>query len=135
MNSPLEIRQTELETILIVEDDVLVRTALAEYLRHCGYRVVEATSADEALSVLQEVDIKVDVVLSDVKISGAMDGFGLAKWVRKNRPGVQVILTGSVEKAAHAAGDLCEDGPHLAKPYEPQQVIEWIKRLKASTAP
>jgi CheY-like chemotaxis protein len=134
MNSPLEIRQTELETILIVEDEVLVRTAIAEYLRHCGYRVVETTSSDEALSVLQEVDIKVDVVLSDVKISGAMDGFGLAKWVRENRPGVQVILTGSVEKAAHAAGDLCEDGPHLAKPYEPQQVIEWIKRLKASTA-
>jgi len=135
MSSPLEIRQTELETILIVEDEVLVRTALAEYLRHCGYRVVETTSADEALSVLQEVVIKVDVVLSDVKISGSMDGFGLAKWVRENRPGVQVILTGSVEKAAHAAGDLCEDGPHLAKPYEPQQVIEWIKRLKASTAP
>jgi len=132
MNSPLEIRQTALETILIVEDEVLVRTAIAEYLRHCGYRVVETASADEALSVLQEVDIKVDVVLSDVKISGSMDGFSLAKWVRENRPGVQVILTGNVEKAAHAAGDLCEDGPHLAKPYQPQQVIEWIKRLKAS---
>jgi hypothetical protein len=63
-----------------------------------------------------------------------MDGFGLAKWVRENRPGVQVILTGSVEKAAHAAGDLCLEGPHLAKPYEPHQVVEWIKRLKASTA-
>jgi CheY-like chemotaxis protein len=134
MNSPLEILQTELETVLIVEDDVLVRTAIAEYLRHCGYRVVETASTDEALVVLQEEDIKVDVVFSDVKMPGSMDGFGLAKWVRENRPGVQVILTGSVEKAAHAAGDLCQEGPHLAKPYEPHQVVEWIKRLKASTA-
>jgi hypothetical protein len=43
---------------------------------------------------------------------------------------VQVVLSGSVVKAAHAAGDLCEEGPHLTKPYEPQQVVEWIKKLR-----
>ena len=121
------------DTVLVVEDEVLIRTAIAEYLRHCGYRVVEAASADEALVILNETDIQVDIVFSDIKMPGAMDGFGLAKWVRENKPGLEVILTGTIEKAANVAGDLCEHGPHLEKPYEPQQVIEWIKRLRAST--
>jgi hypothetical protein len=69
-------------------------------------------------------------VFSAVEIEGPVDGFGLSKWVRENQSGVQVILSGSVIKAAHAAGDLCEEGPHLTKPYEPQQVVEWIKKLR-----
>jgi CheY-like chemotaxis protein len=54
MSSKTQIPPTELETVLVVEDEILVRTAIAEYLRHCGYRVVEAASADEAMTVLQE---------------------------------------------------------------------------------
>ena len=123
---------TELETVLVVEDEVLVRTAIAEYLRHCGYRVVEAASADEAIVVLQEDAIEVNIVFSDIRMPGSLDGFGLAQWVREHRTALQVILTGTLVKAAQAAGELCESGPHLEKPYEPQQVIEWIKRLKAS---
>jgi len=119
-------------TILVVEDEVLIRTAIAEYLRHCGYRVIETASADEAIVMLNQADINIDVVFSDVEMPGSMDGFGLAKWVRSNKPGVHIILTGNIQKAAHAAGDLCEEGPHLAKPYEPQQLIDWIKRLRAS---
>jgi hypothetical protein len=48
----------------------------------------------------------------------------------RDRPGPDVILTGTLVTAAHAAGDLCEDGPHLSKPYQPQQVVEWIKKLR-----
>jgi CheY-like chemotaxis protein len=125
--------QTSMETVLVVEDEVLVRTAIAEYLRHCGYRVIETASSDEAIVVLSEPKIQVDIVFSDVQMPGSLDGFGLSKWVREHRRGLDIILTGTVEKAAEAAGDLCENGPHLKKPYEPQQVLEWIKRLRAST--
>jgi CheY-like chemotaxis protein len=135
MTEESKVSQSTHETVLVVEDEVLIRTAIAEYLRHCGFRVVEASSADEALTVLDKTDIRVDIVFSDVKMPGSMDGFGLAKWVRENKPELKVILTGSVEKAADAAGDLCEHGPHLQKPYEPQQVIEWIRRLLASNPP
>ena len=58
------------------------------------------------------------------------DGFALARWVRTERPRLNVILTGTIEKAAREAGDLCEEGPHLKKPYEPQNVVDWIKRLR-----
>jgi CheY-like chemotaxis protein len=132
MNDTTIAAKTPVDNILVVEDEVLVRTAIAEYLRHCGYDVIEAASADEAITILTEPDIKIDIVLSDIEMPGSMDGFGLAQWVRTNRPELKVVLTGTMEKAAHAAGNLCEKGPHLKKPYEPQQVVEWIKRLRNS---
>jgi CheY-like chemotaxis protein len=114
-------------TILVVEDEVLIRSNISQYLRECGYRVIEAVNADEALVVLTS-DIAVDLVLTDVQMPGSMDGFGLAKWIRANKQGVDVILVGTPERAADAAGDLCEDGPEMAKPYEPQALVNLIRR-------
>ena len=78
------------ETILVVEDDVLVRMPIAQYLRDCGYKVIEASDADEAMQVLQHQETMVHVVFSDIEMPGAVDGFGLAKWVRERRPGLDV---------------------------------------------
>jgi DNA-binding response OmpR family regulator len=75
--------------------------------------------------------VSVDVVFSDVVMPGEMDGFGLARWVRANRPGVEVILTSTVDRSAEVAGMLCEAGPLMKKPYEPQSVVERIKQLLA----
>lgn len=121
-------------TILVVEDEVLVRLVIAEYLRECGYRVHEAASAEEALSVLQAPEVAVDVVFSDVSMPGSMDGFGLARWIRSEKPGIQVILTSTVDRSAQVAGMLCEAGPLLEKPYEPVAVIDRIKQLLAKAA-
>jgi DNA-binding response OmpR family regulator len=118
-------------TILVVEDEVLVRMVICEYLRDCGYRVIEAADADEAMLVLQQDDLAIDAVLSDVEMPGSMDGFGLARWIRLHRTGLDVILVGNPRRAAQAAADLCEQGPTLAKPYEPQAVVARIQRLLA----
>jgi CheY-like chemotaxis protein len=118
------------QTVLVVEDEVLLRYAIADYLRSCGYRVIEAVDADEALLVLQQPDLAVDVLFSDIAMPGSMNGFALAQWVRANRPAIKVVLSGTAPQAAAAAGDLCEDGP-LPKPYEPQTVLDRIKRLLA----
>jgi DNA-binding response OmpR family regulator len=120
-----------LKSILVVEDEVLIRLAIAEYLRECGYKVHEATHAAEAVAVLESSEVSVDVVFSDVVMPGEMDGFGLARWVRANRPGVEVILTSTVDRSAEVAGMLCEAGPLMKKPYEPQSVVERIKQLLA----
>lgn len=114
-------------TILVVEDEVLIRMTICQYLRECGYSVVEAVNADEALQVLKS-DMLIDIVLSDVAMHGSMDGFGLAKWIRNNKKGLEVILVGSPERAANTAADLCEKGPMLAKPYESQAVLAVIRR-------
>jgi CheY-like chemotaxis protein len=123
------------DTVLVVDDEVLVRLAIADYLRTCGFRVIEAANGDEALLILEQPDIGVSVVLSDVEMPGAIDGFALANWVRANRPDLRFLLAGSPLRAARQAGDLCQSGPMLAKPYDPAMVVDWIRRMLARRKP
>jgi DNA-binding response OmpR family regulator len=119
--------------VLIVDADILVRHPLAEYLRECGYRVLQASNLDEArkLFTQRRRRLLIDVVLADVNAPGSESAFAFAAWVRSNRPGVQVILAGAVSVAAEQAGDLCTDGP-LTKPYHHQLVLDRIRRLRAA---
>jgi CheY-like chemotaxis protein len=119
------------EVVLVVEDEVLVRYVISDYLRECGYKVIEASSADEALQLLQKASVRVDIMLSNVQLPGAIDGFALARWVRTHHPGIGVILAGTISRAAGAAAELCMEGPMLSRPYEPQAVVDRIKRLLA----
>jgi DNA-binding response OmpR family regulator len=121
------VRAAEEETILLVDSDAVGRALIGDYLRGCGYRVLEAGTIAEAKQALgqQAVDIAVvDVALREES------GFELAAWIRTSRPQVRVILTGSVERAASLAGDLCDEGPELMRPFHPQQLLDRIKRLR-----
>ena len=118
------------QVVLVVEDEILIRMVIADYLRGCGYRVIEAASADEAMIILQHQEFAVDVVFSDIEMPGSMDGFQLSTWLRVHRPGVDVILAGSVARAADAAGELCDSGP-VSKPYEPGTAADRIRQLMA----
>jgi DNA-binding NtrC family response regulator len=120
-----------LETILVVEDDVLIRMPIAQYLRDCGYKVIEAVSADEAIAVLLHRETLINIVFSDIEMPGSVDGFGLAKWIRVHRPGTDVILAGTVPRSVDAAKELCESSP-LPKPYDSQSVHSHIRRLLAA---
>ena len=98
-----------------------------------GFVVLEASSGDESLAVLQS-GRTVDVLLSDVVLPGAIDGFVLSTWVRDNRPGTKTILTASAASVASSAARLCNsDGP-LPKPHEPRRVLERIHRLTGRAA-
>ena len=122
------------QAALIVETSVLIRASIAEYLRECGYKVYEAVSSDEALIILTEGNAAIDIVLSDVQISGALDGFGLARWIRNNRPTIKTLLAGTPAKASEIASDLCETGPLMTKPYDKQLLLDRIKRLLAKSS-
>jgi DNA-binding NtrC family response regulator len=119
------------ETILLVEDEVLVRMPIAQYLRDCGYKVIEAVNADEAMTVLLHEETVVDVVFSDIEMPGAVDGFGLAKWIRERRPGLDVLLAGTINRTVENAKLLCAQGP-VPKPYDAEIVHNHIKRLLAA---
>jgi DNA-binding response OmpR family regulator len=114
------------ETILIVEDEVLIRWQVADYLRQCGYQVFEAVDAAEAVVLLQS-DTRIDLVFSDIQLGAGMDGFGLARWVRANRPRVKVILSSGVARSTELAGELCDLRPVVSKPYQPQVLLERIR--------
>ncbi|MGF1622381.1 MAG: response regulator [Rhodomicrobiaceae bacterium] len=119
------------ETVLLVDAEIIVRMMLAEYLRECGYRVIEAATADEAKFVLEHGDFRVDVVLVDIAAAGSSDGFAFAGWARKHKAGLPLILVGTADHASNAAGDLCEEGPMFRKPYDHQLLLQRIRQLLA----
>jgi DNA-binding response OmpR family regulator len=119
--------------ILIVDSDILVRHPLAEYLRECGYRVVEAANFDEARTLFMQRrrPLAINAVLADVDAPGAENALAFAAWIRANRTGIAVILAGNTDAAAEKAADLCEEGP-LGKPYEHRLVLDRIRRALAA---
>jgi CheY-like chemotaxis protein len=114
-------------TILVVEDEAMVRMLLAESLRDAGYRVIEASNAADAIATLTE-QTSVDVVFSDVRMPGELDGFGLARWVKRHIPGMRVLLTSGWDGEGRSASR-CSDAPLVNKPYSQRQVIELIDSL------
>jgi CheY-like chemotaxis protein len=120
-------------TIMVVEPDILIRMVLAEYLRDCGYKVLEGACADDVFTVLRS-DIQVHMVFAEVRLLGDSDGFALARTTREIYPDVDVVLTSSVANAADKAGDLCAEGV-LKKPYHPDEVIRRINILRDRRVP
>lgn len=115
-----------LDIIIVVHENVLVRTSVAEYLRVCKFRVLETRNADEALIVLQGCKELIHAVLSD-----GPSGFVLSRWIKEHRPQIKIIRTGTLERAAQAAADLCQGGPAAKQPYDPQLLIQEIKAALA----
>ncbi len=113
---------------MILEPDVLVRTSIAEYLRDCGFKVYEAQSSEHVFRVL-ESGTKIDIVFTEAQLAGDLTGLELAKRIRAQYAGIDVIMTTGIANAADRAGDLCEEGP-LQKPFHPQELLRRIQILK-----
>jgi CheY-like chemotaxis protein len=113
-------------SILIVEDEVLIRLDLADELRAAGYRVIEAINADEALAVLRGV-AKVDLVLTDVRMPGSIDGHALALTIRSELPNIKIVIA-----SAHASDiDSSTANAVFLKPYNFSTLVTAIKNLLA----
>ena len=115
--------------VLLVEGEIVVRHALAEYLRECGFTVFEAVDGEEARTALETPELGITVVVADMTTAGS--GFALRQWARTNRPFVEVVLAGTVEQSIGKAASLCEEGPALAKPYEHHLVLDRIRQALA----
>jgi DNA-binding response OmpR family regulator len=120
----------QIATVLVVEQDILVRQPLAQYLRDCGYRVREAVDGDEARATLSSGRHTVDVALIGVKSLPSESGFALASWIRDHQPDVRVLLGGTITKVLQLAGDLCNDAPDGGLDY--RTVLDQIRRLVAA---
>ena len=77
----------------------------------------------------------VDLVVTDVRMPGNMDGFALAEWVRANRGGVEVILCSADPDAKDRANRAAGLGAFLAKPYTGRALLELVKQALAKGAP
>src|SRR5580704_2816251 len=79
-------------TVLVVEDEGLVRRLSADELEDAGYRVLEAASAEEAISILED-GAGVAVLFTDVNMPGGLDGLALAQLVHDRWPRVRLLVT------------------------------------------
>ena len=111
-------------TILVVEDEELVREMIVSELDDAGYLVLEAGSADEALEVLEER--QVGILFTDIRMPGTMDGWDLAEEVHRRDPEIRVIYTTGYSQEAPR---LVPNSLYIRKPYRASDVIAAIKRL------
>lgn len=125
-------RDDAAQMVIVAETDVIARMILAQYLRECGYDVLEAATSDDVLAVLRS-GRRIDILLLDAQISGGVGGFTLTRHVREKFPDTEIVLTFGVTKAAEKAGEICDEGP-LDRPYHPQEIVRRIKRLREKRA-
>jgi CheY-like chemotaxis protein len=116
--------QQFLGTVLLVEDEPLVRLVAADILVDANFRVIEAANADEALTVLK-AGVQVDVLLSDVEMPPGMNGYELAKQVSQGWPTVEILLSSGREWPREA--DLPPGAAFLAKPCPNSALVAHVQ--------
>jgi two-component system, response regulator PdtaR len=114
--------------VLIVENDALLRLVTASNLRDAGFEVIEAANCAEALRVLDCV--RVDVLFSDLDISGIIDGLALAQWVHRSQADTRIILTSG---EARTPGAVEEYASFLPKPYAEKDVERLLRSVLLSS--
>jgi CheY-like chemotaxis protein len=119
-------------TVLVVEDELLIRMSLIDFLEECGFQVLDATNAVEALAMIEAGTVKIDLVFSDIRMPGHIDGFGLAKWIRENRPDLPIVLASADRTKAEVATELCAQQKFFSKPYDAAEVAAHIREVIAS---
>lgn len=112
----------ERRTILVVEDEALIRLATADLLRHCGHVVIEAATAEEALAVLA-AGRRIDAIFSDVQMPGRLDGIDLAVIVAERHPLTPVVLTSANLPDARMPPGL----GFIRKPYRDADVVAALR--------
>lgn len=125
----IERRETKRPTVLLVEDEPIVRLDLASELRGARYEVIEASNADEALSVLNSSPV--DLMISDVVMPGSMDGVALAARARKVNSGMKIIIVSGELPGAPA--ESVADG-FIAKPHGCTPVLKTCRQLLSERA-
>lgn len=124
--APRPTRSETLGAVLVVDDEPLVRSLTAEVLRD-DYNVVEAGSAEHAMAHLKQVPA-FDLVISDIRMPGSMDGLGLARWLRIHHPTIPVLLMSGYHETASAA---LNAPPILPKPFTHERLLGQVAKMIA----
>lgn len=113
--------------ILLVEDEVLVRELAYEDLCDAQHDVQVAADGDEALGILQN-DLQFDVLVTDIKMPGSLDGWQLASKAKSMIPGLKVIYATGL-----ASGERLPDGDwQLTKPYTDKALVGLIAEIEGA---
>jgi PAS domain S-box-containing protein len=115
----------ETATVLVVEDDDLVRSITYRTLLNEGYIVLEAGNSVEAITLSQTFDKKIDLLLTDVIMPGGMDGIELANRLRQQRPAIKILFM-----SGYTQDSLAEfDTEFLQKPFSTQGLLQRVHQI------
>jgi CheY-like chemotaxis protein len=114
--------------ILVVEDEVLLRGAIADYLRDCGCLVLEAESAEQATAICRSGRV-LDVLMTDINLNGPGTGWDIAETLRAAQPNVGVLYVSghSIDPGRCVSGSFC-----LNKPYLNAAILQTCQMLTES---
>ena len=116
------------ETVLVVEDEPVVRAVILEMLGEQGYRTLEAVDGPSGLRILRD-NARIDLLVTDVGLPG-MNGRQLADQARETRPNLKILfITGYAESAAIADGFLQPGMEMITKPFDLENLSQRIRKM------
>ena len=118
------------ETVLVVDDEPIVRDVVVRYLERDGYRTLEAATGDEARRVLEREEAS--LVVLDVMLPG-MDGLQLCRWIRARSDLPIVMLTARGEESDRIVGLELGADDYLTKPFSPRELAVRVRNLLRRT--
>ncbi|MCQ1769154.1 response regulator [Neorhizobium galegae] len=113
-------------SILVIEDEPLIRMSIADELRDVGFVVLEAVNAEEALRLLSKERL-IRAIFTDIELHGELDGLNLARMVKERWPLIEIIITSGNRNVA--ANEMPERSLFFPKPYAPSAIIDALKRI------
>ena len=118
------IMSATLSTILVVEDDAIVRMLIVDVLEELDYKVLEADGSEQALEILVDTASHIDLMMTDVGLPG-MDGRELALEARKMRPELPILFA-----SGYAESIDVPDGMHvIGKPFSIDELRDKVKGI------
>jgi DNA-binding NtrC family response regulator len=120
-------------TVLIAEDEEIVRTLAATALERAGFLVLPACNGEAALEIFRNGGANIDALLTDVQMGSGITGIALAERVLMERPEIAVLVMSGFPEAELLARErnLC----FLAKPFTPAKLVERMRQVLASNTP
>jgi PAS domain S-box-containing protein len=117
------------ETVLVIDDEPLVRMLVTDVLRELGYAAIEAADGSAGLKILRSA-ARIDLLITDIGLPGGMDGGQVAEEARKLRPAIRVLfITGFAEKAVLSHGHIEAGMSVLTKPFAMEALASRVKAL------
>jgi two-component sensor histidine kinase/ActR/RegA family two-component response regulator len=113
-------------TVLIVEDEMVLRMRAVDIVEDAGFNSVEAVNADEALSILESRS-DISLLFTDIQMPGSLDGLKLAHAVHKRWPAIKIILVSGQVNLSDA--EKPTDSRFFGKPLETEQMVAEIKEM------
>ena len=115
-------------TILVFEDEALIRMVSADVLADAGFRVLEAQNADEAIAIMKGAD-RIEMMFTDIRMPGRMDGLELATFVHAHWPDVRLLVTSGHRVLADH--EIPDGGRFVCKPYDLRSLVAEVRAIIA----